>query len=117
MCLFENSKILETGIKMMQPDMIRTINGYKAYYAIDDMISQIYTFEVKKEKLILDTTVPDASVDLLFFEKTSGEFGASIIGPTKSRLSSYVVFEENTSYIGIRFKPCYPIMISDVLVT
>ena len=114
MCLFENSKILETGIKMMQPDMIRTINGYKAYYAIDDMISQIYTFEVKKEKLILDTTVPDASVDLLFFEKTSGEFGARIIGPTKSRLSSYVVFEENTSYIGIRFKPCYPIMISGI---
>ena len=114
MCLFENSKILETGIKMMQPDMIRTINGYKAYYTIDDMISQIYTFEVKKEKLILDTTVPDASVDLLFFEKTSGEFGARIIGPTKSRLSSYVVFEENTSYIGIRFKPCYPIMISGI---
>lgn len=24
------------------------------------MISQIYTFEVKKEKLILDMTVPDA---------------------------------------------------------
>ena len=114
MCLFENSKILETGIKMMQPDMIRTINGYKAYYAIDDMISQIYTFEVKKEKLILDTTVPDASVDLLFFEKTSGKFGARIIGPTKSRLSSYVTFEENTSYIGIRFKPCYPIMISGI---
>ena len=114
MCLFENSKVLETGIKMMQPDMIRTINGYKAYYAIDDMISQIYTFEVKKEKLILDTTVPDASVDLLFFEKISGEFGARIIGPTKSRLSSYVVFEENTSYIGIRFKPCYPIMISSI---
>ena len=114
MCLFENSKILETGIKMMQPDMIRMINGYKAYYTIDDMISQIYTFEVKKEKLILDTTVPDASVDLLFFEKTSGEFGARIIGPTKSRLSSYVVFEENTSYIGIRFKPCYPIMISGI---
>ena len=114
MCLFENSKILETGIKMMQPDMIRTINGYKAYYTIDEMISQIYTFEVKKEKLILDTTVPDASVDLLFFEKTSGEFGARIIGPTKSRLSSYVVFEENTSYIGIRFKPCYPIMISGI---
>ena len=114
MCLFENSKILETGIKMMQPDMIRMINGYKAYYTIDEMISQIYTFEVKKEKLILDTTVPDASVDLLFFEKTSGEFGARIIGPTKSRLSSYVVFEENTSYIGIRFKPCYPIMISGI---
>lgn len=114
MCLFENSKILETGIKMMQPDMIRTIHGYKAYYAIDDMISQIYTFEVKKEKMILDTTVPDASVDLLFFEKTSGEFGARIIGPTKCRLSSYVVFEENTSYIGIRFKPCYPIMISGI---
>ncbi len=117
MCLFENSKILEIGIKMMQPDMLRTINGYKAYYAIDDMISQIYTFEVKKEKLILDTTVPDASVDLLFFEKTSGKFGARIIGSTKSRLSSYVVFEEDTSYIGIRFNPCYPIMISDVLVT
>ena len=114
MCLFENSKILETGIKMMQPDMIRTINGYKAYYAIDDMRSQIYTFEVKKEKLILDTTVPDASVDLLFFEKTSGKFGARIIGPTKSRLSSYVTFEENTSYIGIRFKPCYSIMISGI---
>ena len=99
MCLFENSKILETGIKMMQPDMIRTINGYKAYYAIDYMISQIYTFEVNKEKLILDTTVPDAGVDLLFFEKISGEFGARIIGSTKSRLSSYVVFEENTSFL------------------
>ena len=60
MCLFENTNILETGIKMMQPDMIRTINGYKAYYVNDDMISQIYTFEVKKEKLILDMTVPDA---------------------------------------------------------
>ena len=62
----------------------------------------------------LDTTVSNASVDLLFFEKTSGEFGARIIGPTKSRLSSYVVFEDNTSYIGIRFKPCYPIMISGI---
>lgn len=72
MCLFENSKILETGIKMMQPDMIRMINGYKAYYTIDEMISQIYTFEVKKEKLILDTTVPDASMDLLFLKKHQG---------------------------------------------
>ena len=99
---------------MMQPDMIRTINGYKAYYVIDDMISQIYTFEVKKEKLILDTTVSNASVDLLFFEKTSGEFGARIIGPTKSRLSSYVVFEDNTSYIDTWFKPCCPIMISGI---
>ena len=26
--------------------------------------------------------------------KTPGEFGARIIGPTKSRLSSYVVFEK-----------------------
>ena len=72
MCLFENSKILETGIKMMQPDMIRTINGYKAYYTIDDMISQIYTFEVKKEKLILDTTVPDARACL---KNTRGIWG------------------------------------------
>lgn len=37
MCLFENSKILETGIKIMQPDMIWTINGYKAHYVIDDI--------------------------------------------------------------------------------
>lgn len=101
MYLFENKKILETGIKMIQPDMIRTIKGYKAYYAIDDVISQIYTFEIKKEKLVLDTAVPDASVDLLLYERASGEFGARVIGPTKRRLSSYVTFEENTSYIGL----------------
>lgn len=107
--LLERKKILNKKIIMLQPDMLYSLSDYHSLYVEDDIISQIYFFSMENDVEYFNTAVPDASVDLLFYRKASGEEGIQYIGPTKNLMQSYVKFEGKTEYFGIRFKPCYPL--------
>jgi AraC-like DNA-binding protein len=102
--------IFGNAIIMLQPDMIRKIKNYSSQSIVDNIISQIYTFSNHSAAEMTSSSIPDASIDIVFYKKMNDDYqGMKIIGPSYEFNTSYVTFGGKTEYIGIRFKPCSPL--------
>lgn len=110
---FMRKVIFGSATLMLQPHMIEQLPTYRSTFVSDEIISQVYSCTTGREDLIVNS-LPIASVDLLFSrDLSSGRKDVRVIAPSSGLIPSYITFEKNTVYHGIRFKPGIPLRIAD----
>ena len=103
-------------LTMLQPDMIRHLKNYRFHSVSDHMISQIYRFSLADTPDFNCTAIQDASVDIIFYtDRARKEQGAFLVGPSKKLKDNYITFKGGYKYIGIRFKPGYPLVLGGTI--
>mgnify|MGYP005765309595 CR=1 FL=1 len=98
---------------MIQPHMLKNIHDYRSCLINDKVISQIYSFSLSEEEKFSCNAIQDASGDIVFYQRHGDEEqGVMFIGPASSDKTDYVEFKGGCSYVGVRFKPGYPLIIN-----